>query len=725
MSAGVGFKLSILGASLALCMLSQSIQAAQQENQDDQDNTDAKTNVLPVIRVAADKTKETTLSAGQVNRQGQVGILGNKDALDTPFSVTSYTAKYIEDHQAKTVAEALQSDPAVRSVFPSNGLGEYFNIRGLYTQSHEMAWNGAFGLTPHNRVPTEFLERVEVFRGTSGLLFGMSLGGAVGGVVNLVPKRATDEPITRLTTTYSSKANFGEHIDIGRRFGKNKQFGIRVNAVKSHGDTALDDQTEDRRLGSIALDYKGSNLRASLDVYDIKEKLSGAMPLLVSFASSSIPKAPDASIDTMPGAYGVTETTAAIGRVEYDFSPEWTAYVMGGNKHQKAYGYMANNALGLNATANGDYTAYSRTTANMTNVNSAEAGLRGHFKTGAIDHNLVLSTNVIDQDIHMGMSTGGTWSSNIYSPSASGTLASAPTYVPRTSAITLSSIALADTLSFADDKYQLILGVRRQQVRSQSFSIKTGLPTPGSDYDESKLTPAVGFVVKPWNNSVSLYGNYVEGLSPGETVSVTTATNYGATLQPYKSKQYELGTKWENGTFRHTLSVYQITKPLVSGNADSYYTMAGEQRNRGIEWTTAGELLPNLRVLGGVVYMDAEQVKTTDGANDGKDVYGIPHWQSNLGFELDVKQIEGFTLTANTIYTGTEYVDEANTKKLPSWIRVDVGGRYLTSIAGHKVTFRGGVDNVFDKRYWAGVWNGIYVSVGTPRTYKLSMQIDF
>ncbi|WP_111894464.1 TonB-dependent receptor [Acinetobacter sp. MB5] len=721
MNKGLGFKLSVLGASLAFAMLSQSIQAAEQDKNDET----ADQNVLPVIRVAANKNTNSTLAAGQVSRKSQVGILGDKDALDTPFSITSYTAKYIEDHQAKTVAEALQSDPSVRSVMSANGLGEYFNIRGLYTQSHELAWDGVFGLVPHNRVPTEFLERVEVFRGTSALLYGMSLGGAVGGVINVVPKRATDEPITRLTTTYSSSSNFGEHVDIGRRFGENNQFGIRVNALKSHGGTSLDGQTEDRRLGSIALDYKGTNLRASLDVYDIKEKLSGAMPLMVSFASSSIPKAPDASTNTMPGSYGVTETTAAIGHVEYDFTDDWTAYLTGGTKHQKAHGYMANNALGLNAQANGDYTAFSRNTANITDVTSAEAGLRGKFKTGVVDHSLVLSTNVIDQDMRMGLSTGGTWSSNIYTPSASGTLASEPTYIPKTSAITLSSIALADTLSFVDDKYQLILGLRRQQVRSQSYSIYTGLASSPL-YKKSALTPAVGFVVKPWNNSISLYGNYIEGLSQGDSVTDTTAANYGANMAPYKSKQYEVGMKWENGTFRNSLSIYQITKPsMIKDSSTNTYNSDGEQRNRGVEWTTAGQLLQNLRVLGGVVYMDAKQTKTASGAYDGNDVYGIPHWQSNLGFEWDVNQIQGLTLTANTIYTGTEYVDTANTQKLPSWVRVDVGGRYLTSIANHKVTFRGGVDNVFNKNYWAGVWNGAYVSVGLPRTYKLSMQIDF
>lgn len=55
---------------------------------------------------------------------------------------------------------------------------------------------------------------------------------------------------------------------------------------------------------------------------------------------------------------------------------------------------------------------------------------------------------------------------------------------------------------------------------------------------------------------------------------------------------------------------------------------------------------------------------------------------------------------------------------------LDLGGRYATNIAKHNVVFRGGVDNVFDKTLGRG-WNG-YVGVGgDPRSYKLSMQIDF
>lgn len=167
MNTSIHFKKAILSISITL-LLTQNIFAGENTQSAQQ---------LPTIIVKAEATDNTTLSNGQVTKKSQVGMLGDKDTMDIPFNVTSYTAQYIQDQQVTSIAKALKNEPSVRSVFSGNGLGEYFNIRGFYTQSHEMAWNGLFGLVPHNRIPTEFLERVEVFRGTSALLNGMSLGG--------------------------------------------------------------------------------------------------------------------------------------------------------------------------------------------------------------------------------------------------------------------------------------------------------------------------------------------------------------------------------------------------------------------------------------------------------------------------------------------------------------------------------------------------------------------
>ena len=78
------------------------------------------------------------------------------------------------------------------------------------------------------------------------------------------------------------------------------------------------------------------------------------------------------------------------------------------------------------------------------------------------------------------------------------------------------------------------------------------------------------------------------------------------------------------------------------------------------------------------------------------------------------------------IYTGDEYVDTANTQDIPSWTRLDLGGRYETVVEGTPVTFRAAVENVFDESYWSGV-AGSYggLGLGAPRTVTLSVTARF
>ena len=56
------------------------------------------------------------------------------------------------------------------------------------------------------------------------------------------------------------------HLDVGRRYGLNKEWGIRVNGVYRDGDTALDYQEEMLGLATVGLDYHGKRVRTSLDI---------------------------------------------------------------------------------------------------------------------------------------------------------------------------------------------------------------------------------------------------------------------------------------------------------------------------------------------------------------------------------------------------------------------------------------------------------------------------
>lgn len=138
----------------------------------------------------------------------------------------------------------------------------------------------------------------------------------------------------------------------------------------------------------------------------------------------------------------------------------------------------------------------------------------------------------------MGAATGtaSTFRSNIYDP-ITPVMPGVPDSAPKTAENTLTSLALVDTMSFLDDRLQLTGGLRNQRVKTTNFD-KNGNTT--SRYDKQAVTPAVALVVKPWGPDLSFYANYVQGLSKGDSVTDTTATNFGQVFAPYKTEQKEV-----------------------------------------------------------------------------------------------------------------------------------------------------------------------------------------
>lgn len=120
--------------------------------------------------------------------------MGNKDFSETPFNAISYTKEYIENRQAQDIGSVIgATDPSVY-VPSKRGIFETFFIRGLYSTGNDITFNGLPSMAPNMRGSTELAERIEVLKGPSALLNGMPPDGSVGGSINIVPKRAGDEP---------------------------------------------------------------------------------------------------------------------------------------------------------------------------------------------------------------------------------------------------------------------------------------------------------------------------------------------------------------------------------------------------------------------------------------------------------------------------------------------------------------------------------------------------
>lgn len=664
-------------------------------------------------------------AGGQVAEGARLGLMGNQSVMDTPFNVTSYTSELIKNQQARTLADVMANDPSVRFTTSSGHAYENFRIRGFDVNQNDVAINGMYGLAPMGRTPVEFVERVEVLKGPNALFSGMAPSGAVGGTVNLVTKRATDTPTATFGVNWLSDGQLGTTIDAGRRFGASNEWGARINGSFSDGATTLDGQSRKREFLSAGLDYRGSALTASIDAYHSQESFTGGTPAMFWFASPVVPVAPDPRINQFSTAYGSIQSNAVMGQAEYRFNEHVSAFAGVGRRDSDQSG-LINGTHARQIDANGNFTGQIVGQRAYTDATTAEGGLRSRFKTGSVGHELVLQASYLKLEDGSATGPASLFKSNIYDP-ITPVMPAVPGSAPKTSENTLTSLALVDTMSFLDDKLRVTGGVRNQRVKTSNFD-KTGKTT--ARYDEDAVTPALAVVVKPWGPDLSFYANYVEGLSKGDSVTDTTATNFGEVFAPYKTKQKELGVKWNAGTFTNTLALFEIEKPMLvteGTTARPTYADGGEKRVRGVEWNTFGEIAQGVRVLGGVTYTQGTQVKTSYGRYDGNTAVGAPRWQVNTGLEWDTPWVPGLTLTGRVQATSRQYADAANNIEIPGWGQVDLGARYATQVNGRDVVLRLNVNNVFNKYYYAGSFSDTtpIATLGPARSVMASATISF
>lgn len=679
---------------------------------------------LPAVTVTGEATMPT-YSGGQVATGGRMGFLGDKDFMETPFSTITYTDKYIADQQAKDIQEVIsKTDPTVFTSGIAGEALESYSIRGLPSDVGDVTVNGLAGMAGYYRSSPEMFERVEVLKGPSALLNGMPPKGSAGGAVNLVTKRAGDEPLTRLTGTYMSDSHFGGHIDLGRRFGENKQFGIRFNGVYRDGDPALNDQKKKVSQAALGLDWRGDRVRVSADLYQSTERGDGLTRGITLAPGLPVPNPPKPEVSWNPPwtFFDLTEKGAML-RGEFDLTDQLTAYAAAGTSKSEI-----DTIMGVPQVFNqaGDFRINYSGVSDRMERKSAEVGIKGKARTGSVGHQFALNAtyynedyllrgfrNVLPQD----------WVTNIYNP-VWGPEAERPSNIPALTKTDtrLTSFGVADTLSFAEDRVQLTLGVRRQQVVNDSFNGTTGARM-GQRYKESATTPAAAILVKA-TDQISVYANYIEGLSQG-AIAPNTAENAGEVFAPYKTKQKEVGIKFDLGEFAHTVSLYEIKRPSsYTDPVTNVFSFGGEQRNRGVEWGFFGSPMNGVRLMGGIAYSDAEVTKAAVAANEGKQATGLPKWQAKLGTEWDVPTMQGLTLTANATWADKQYLSADNSLSIPGRTVFDVGARYATKVSGRPLTLRASVTNLTNKAYWAKP-HYTSLALGAPRTFYLSATMDF
>ncbi len=199
-------------------------------------------------------------------------MLGEKDTMDVPMntkavSKEAFTVFAMPGHELE---DGMTVIPTVRRSTSA------LSVRGFYTPASMLQINGVPGMLDDLDVKTNFLERVDVTSGPAIVYNGSSTAGrAGGGHISLQSKRAGKTPLTAVDMRYASAGNVTEGIDIGRRFGKNAAWGIRVNALNQGGTLARFGEKREARNLFINIDHYDTHSRTNLLLGYEYKKVSG------------------------------------------------------------------------------------------------------------------------------------------------------------------------------------------------------------------------------------------------------------------------------------------------------------------------------------------------------------------------------------------------------------------------------------------------------------------
>ena len=686
-------------------------------------------------------------SDGDLRDRVNLGVLGKANAFTAPITVVNYDEQALNNTEARTLVDAVAKKDASVWQFggESNTLtGLYF--RGYQLDARQFSVNGLAGMYGTQGTASVQVGSAQLIKGASTAVNGMDPEGAVSGSVNIETKKAADEGNRKIGLGWFSNNRAQGTFDLGQRFGENKEFGVRANGKLRHGDTPRHGYSEDNKEFALNADYRGETLRVAFDSIYAKRKTNGGRARMqdIQNANGRLFAAPEGKVNLAP-SWQAQNTRGQTNMLTFEWDAFENAQITGGIGYNNAryYGNFASPTV----TSSG--LTYNSGRARLTDQRfktlSMNLTARGEFETGPVSHNWSTAFDRIDRKRTTYQGARQTRSSvidpNIDIPTQlaklDSNLGSAWSATPSLdTVIKVNSLAVSDTLGFADNKYRLTLGGRFQAVEQKN-------KLNGRKADASRFSPMLMAAWVPQPDLV-VYGNYMEDLEPSD---IRTDDDGHVTMaDPRVSRQFEVGVRKNWGDFVTTLNAFQIKRPgywrgnTTSGtdfatrkNAGLAYSGSeqGMERSRGIEFNTYANLLnKTLRPTFGLMYLQStvkDYPNFADNLVNGVQVAN-PRVIAKAGVEWDTPFAKGLTLNGNVSYFGKSYQDTQKQYAFPSYTLVDVGARYKTKLGKNTLTVSSSVENLFNKNYWQvqrGQYDRSFAVVGMPRTYWLKAELDF
>ena len=674
---------------------------------------------------------EITVSEGTAAPQADVSGFGDVPLRELPISATVIDSQQLQARGARRLADLTQFDASVTDAYNSAGYWDYLTVRGFVLDNRFNYRREGLPISAETSIPLDNKERIEILRGTSGIQAGTS---APGGLVNYVVKRPTEQDLRTVRIETTSRGSLLGAIDLGGRFGENRQFGYRINVASENLKPLTHNLDGNRNLFSLAADWRitrDSVLEFEIEQSRKTQPSQNGYSLLGSVLPA--PVDPRINLNNQPWSQpSVFKALTGTVRFSQALNADWRWSAQIGQQRLKSDDRLAY-AFGCGAEGNydrycsdGTFDFYDfRSDNERRTLTAGSINLKGNVTTGSVRHELgfgLLQSRVrnrFDNQAYNYAGTGNIWGTAIVPPAPDAT-------TPQTNRDERSTeFSVQDAIRW-NDRFTTWLGARHTRLDRSSIGNDGSNPT---GYKQDVTTPwiAASYAIQPGLLAYASWGRGVESQVVPNRIS--QYSNAGQALPALRSRQWELGLKGGNDAFNWQLAWFDISRPLTDidlctglcevrndGKAVHRGLEAGAQWNQG-PW----------RVGGSVTLIDAKRRgSTADPALNGQSPTNVPKQVLRAQTAYRFASVPGLEVAGQLSYEGRRNVLPDGSVTLPSWTRVDAVLRYDTKLRGANASWTLSVDNLFDRRYWKESpyqFGHVYLFPGAPRTLRLGLSV--
>lgn len=663
---------------------------------------------------------------GPLARSAGTGSRLDLSLRDTPASVEVTTRAQLEQRGDRSLVDAITRSAGITQLGHPGNSGSSLSVRGFTDTTSVMRLYdgtrqyGGVGVSfPFDTWP---IERIEVLRGPASVVHG---DGAIGGVVNIIPKKPTRGPVQ--SEVQASVGNQGQRalaFGSGGALGEQWSYRLDVSGNRSDGWVDRGDSSNGSFSGALRWD-------AAPDLSLQLMHAQGRQSPMRYFGTPLIGGVQDPALRRRN--YNVLDSDIHYRDRWTELSAQWAPgndvivrsklYHIASDRYwRNAEAYAYNAATGLIDRSDNTEIGHDQTqTGNTTDV-SVGGTLFGRANQLSLGFDINRARFRHTNNTY----TGSSGSVDPYRPEP-GYYASAIPFIPRYRNEVQQYALFAEDRLELTDRWSVVGGLRYDHADLSRQDLVAGTQAFDRSYSNTGWRLGTVYQLQP---ELSLYAQVSQAADPVGDLLMLSPAN--AAFDSSRGRQVEVGLKqsfWQ-GRGDWTLAAYSITKNdlLTRDPANpALRVQVGERSSRGVEGTLSLQATRTLQIDANVALLRAryddfgETVGGVVVSRNGRVPTDVPQRVANVwvGWKLQ----PDWTLSGGLRHVGKRFADNANTLKLPAYTTADLALQWQAG-ADTTLTLRG--FNVFDKRYYATAY---YTTsqwlVGEGRRYALTLNHRF